>query len=655
MTAASSIPDDVLWQPSSAQIEATEIARWCADLNLPVSYAELHRWSVEHPEAFWKRVWDRFGVIGDRTDAIITQGDRFRTTRFFPGASLNVAENLLSGRNVDPATHPAMTFNNELGHQRSLTLHELRELVSVLQQAMGRAGVGVGDVVAAWLPNIPETMAIFLAANSLGAIFTSSSPDFGVAGVVDRFGQINPKLLFTTDAYLYAGKAHDTTERLAEIQGQLPTVESTIMVPYLHASAGNAAPVDTINLAEFTSDLTPKALTFTRVEFDHPIFVLFSSGTTGAPKAIVHRSGGVLLKLLSEHKLHCNIAPGDRVFYFTTAGWMMWNWLVMTLACEATVVLFDGSPFHPSGAVLFDLADEHAITLFGISAKFIDAVNKADMKPAETHDLSSVRTICSTGSTLVHESFRFIYDHISSDVHVASMSGGTDLCGCLVAGAPTSPVIAGEIQVPGIGMDIAVVDDAGERLHPGQQGELVCFSPFPSIPLRFVNDPNDERFDSAYFDRFPGAWHQGDFAEWTDNGGMVISGRSDATLNPGGVRIGTAEIYRQVERMAEVEEALVIGQPWDNDTRIVLFVRLADNTVLDDELQALIRSTIRAGASPRHVPACIVDVPEIPRTRSGKISELAVRDVVVGREVKNTEALANPEALEHFRDRTELR
>ena len=347
MTAASPNPDDVLWQPSAAQIKTTEIARWCAALDLPISYAELHRWSVENPEAFWERVWDRFEVIGDRTDDIITRGDRFRTTRFFPGASLNVAENLLAGKNVDPATHTAMTFNNELGHQRSLTLHELRELVSVLQQAMRRVGVGVGDVVAAWLPNIPETMAIFLAANSLGAIFTSSSPDFGVAGVVDRFSQINPKLLFATDEYLYAGKAHDTTERLAEIQGQLPTVESTIMVPYLNSSATNAAPVGTISVAEFTRDLTPKAVTFTRVEFDHPIFVLFSSGTTGAPKAIVHRSGGVLLKLLSEHKLHCNIAPGDRVFYFTTAGWMMWNWLVMTLACEATVVLFDGSPFHP--------------------------------------------------------------------------------------------------------------------------------------------------------------------------------------------------------------------------------------------------------------------------------------------------------------------
>ena len=633
-------------------METTEIARWCAELDLPRSYAELHRWSVENPEAFWKQVWDRFGVIGDRTDDIITRGDRFRTTRFFPGARLNVAENLLSGRTVDPITHTSMTFNNELGHQRSLTLAELRELVSVLQQAMHRAGVGVGDVIAAWLPNVPETMAIFLAANSLGAIFTSSSPDFGVAGVVDRFGQINPKLLFATDAYLYAGKAHDTTERLAEIQGALPTVEATILVPYLNA---DAAPVNTIGLAEFTKDLTPEALTFTRVDFDHPIFVLFSSGTTGAPKAIVHRSGGVLLKLLSEQKLHCNLAPGDRAFYFTTAGWMMWNWLLMTLACEATVVLFDGSPFHPSGAVLFDLVDEHEITLFGISAKFIDAVNKADMRPAESHDLSSVRTICSTGSTLVHESFRFIYDHISSDVHVASMSGGTDLCGCLVAGDPTSPVIAGEIQVPGIGMDIAVVDDAGERLDAGQQGELVCFSPFPSIPLRFVDDPNDERFDAAYFDRFPGAWHQGDFAEWTEHGGMVISGRSDATLNPGGVRIGTAEIYRQVERMAEVEEALVIGQPWDNDTRIVLFVLLANDAVLDDELEARIRSTIRTGASPRHVPACILDVPAIPRTRSGKISELAVRDVVVGREVKNTEALANPEALAHFRDRAELR
>ncbi|RZV40962.1 MAG: acetoacetate--CoA ligase, partial [Acidimicrobiales bacterium] len=458
-------------------------------------------------------------------------------------------------------------------------------------------------------------------------------------------------LLFATDAYLYANKTHSTLDRLAEIQDRLPSLEDTVLVPYLH---GEAAAPNTTTMSTFTAGLEPTELTFERLPFDHPVFVLFSSGTTGAPKAIVHRSGGVLMKLVSEHRIHCEIKPGDRVFYFTTAGWMMWNWLVVALASEATLVLYDGSPFHPDGNVVFDLADREQVTLLGISAKFVDAVNKAGLRPAETHDLTSIRTITSTGSTLVHESFRFVYDHIKSDVHLASMSGGTDLCGCLVAGDPTAPVVAGEIQAPGIGLDIAVFNDAAERLPRGEQGELVCLSPFPSIPLRFVNDPDNERFDRSYFTRFDGAWHQGDFAEWSDGGGMVISGRSDATLNPGGVRIGTAEIYRQVEQLAEVEEGLVIGQAWDNDTRVVLFVRLADGVMLTDELISTIKSTIRAGASPRHVPAVVAAVADIPRTRSGKISELAVRDVVHGMDVKNTEALANPEALELFRDRPEL-
>ncbi len=642
-----------LWEPTTEQIDRTEVAALCRDLDLPVSFDALHEWSVNEPDAFWATLWDRYGIIGDRSDTVIDRSASFRETRFFPGAKLCVAENLLADRSRDAATHEAMSFSNETGHVRSLTLANLQDLVSVLQQAMRDAGVQPGDVVAAWLPNLPETMAIFLAANSLGATFTSSSPDFGTNGVVDRFGQIEPKLLFATNAYLYAQKRHDTLGRLAEIQERLPSLESTILVPYLDEDIDHDL-ANTIQLGEFLGDRTPTELTFDRQDIDHPAFVLFSSGTTGAPKAIVHRAGGVLLKLLSEHRVHCDIQPGDRVFYFTTAGWMMWNWLVGVLASEATLILYDGSPFHPDGNVLFDLADREKPTLFGVSAKFIDAVNKAGLRPAETHDLSTIRTVCSTGSTLVHESFRFVYEHVKSDVHLASMSGGTDLCGCLVAGNPIGAVHAGEIQAPGIGLDIGVIDDDGNRLDPGEQGELICWSPFPSIPLRFVNDPGDERFNSSYFTRFPGAWHQGDFAEWSDGGGMVISGRSDATLNPGGVRIGTAEIYRQVEQLEEIEEGLVIGQAWDDDTRIVLFVRLSPGVTLDDDLQARIRSTIRTGASPRHVPARIVAVDDIPRTRSGKISELAVRDIVAGRAVKNTEALANPEALELYKDLPEL-
>lgn len=642
---------DPLWTPSADRIAGTEVAQVCEHLGLPVAWDSLHQWSTSEPESFWELVWDRYGIIGDRGSVTIETAERFRETRFFPDATLNLAENILMRPSRDSAS-TALSMSNENGSIGSWTIEKLRSEVSILQQAMRDAGVGVGDAVAAWLPNIAETIAIFLAANSLGAVFTSSSPDFGTNGVVDRFGQVMPKLLFATDAYLYAGKIHSTTDRLVEIMNRLESLESTILVPYLNEEPD--LPEGTTAMSAFVQSYESDELTFERLAFDHPVFVLFSSGTTGAPKAIVHRSGGVLLKLVSEHRTHCDIQADDRIFYFTTAGWMMWNWLAVALASDATLVLYDGSPFHPDGNVLFDLADREQVTLFGISAKFIDAVNKAGLRPRETHDLSSIRTICSTGSTLVHESFEFIYQHIASDVHLASMSGGTDLCGVLVAGDPTSAVYAGEIQVPAIGLDIEVVNDDGVPVGAGERGELVCKTPFPSIPLEFVNDPGNARFDASYFDRFAGAWHQGDFAEWAPGGGMVISGRSDATLNPGGVRIGTAEIYRQVESLDEIIEALVIGQSWDNDTRIVLFVRLADGQQLGAELIAKIKSTVRTGASPRHVPAVIVEVADIPRTRSGKISELAVRDVVEGREVKNTEALANPEALDLYRDLPEL-
>ena len=642
-----------LWTPSEKRVADTEVTRLCESLGIPTSFEALHRFSVEEPDQFWGLVWDRYGVIGHRGDEVIRPAETLRETSFFPGSTLNLAENLLTARTVDDRTHVAMTFSNERGHVRSITLAELRALVSRLQQAMWRAGLGVGDVVAAWLPNLPETMAVFLAANSIGAVFTSSSPDFGTNGVVDRFGQVEPKLLFATDSYLYADTEHGTLERLAEIQDRLPSVETTVLIPYLNGDVDHDLD-DTISLDALLDGVTPIDLHFEHLDVDHPAFVLFSSGTTGRPKAIVHRSGGVLLKMLTEHRIHCDVRPGERVFYFTTAGWMMWNWLVMALASEATLVLYDGSPFHPSGSVLFDLVDREGVNLFGISAKFIDAVNKAGLRPGDSHDLDSIRIICSTGSTLVHESFEFIYDAIKSDVHLASMSGGTDLCGCLVAGDPTSPVHVGEIQAPAIGLDIAVVDDQGNELATGEQGELVCRNAFPSIPLRFVDDPDNSRFDAAYFERIPGVWHQGDYAEWSDGGGMIISGRSDATLNPGGVRIGTAEIYRQVERLPEVEEALVVGQNWQNDTRVVLFVRLRSGTDLDDGLTKRIKDEIRSGASPRHVPAVVVAVDDIPRTRSGKISELAVRDVIHGREVQNTEALANPGALELYRGRPEL-
>ena len=493
------------------------------------------------------------------------------------------------------------------------------------------------------MPNRPETYAAMLAAAGLGAVFSSTSPDFGTAGVLDRFSQISPTVLFACADYPYGGRRHDCIERLRDISAGLPSLNRTVLVEPGWLDGYGAG---------FGAGPTPAA--FRALPFDHPWYVLYSSGTTGPPKCIVHRAGGLLVKHLCEHRLHCDVQPGDRVFYYTTTGWMMWNWLASTLSCGAAAVLYDGSPAHPGADRLFDLIDEAQITLFGTSAKFIDACRNAGIRPAATHDLSSLRTITSTGSTLVAEGFDWVYANVKADVHLASISGGTDLCGCLVAGDPTAPVRRGEIQRPALGLDIDVVDDAGEPQPTGAEGELVCRSPFPSMPLRFWDDPGDARYRAAYFERIAGVWHHGDFASRTPSGGFVISGRSDATLNPGGVRIGTAEIYRRVDTLPEVSESIAVGQPCGGDTRIVLFVRMAPGHELTDELRDTIRGRIRSELSPRHVPAVIAAVKDIPRTRSGKMTEAAVRDVICGRPVSNTAAMANPEALEYFRDRPEL-
>ncbi len=600
---------------------------------------------------FWSDAWDFFGVIGHKGERFFEPGTELIDARFFPDAQLNVAENLL-GRNDDSV---AIVFRGESGIASEVTWAELHRRVSTMQQAMRAHGVAAGDRVVAWLPNLPDTYVVMLAAASLGAVFSSCSPDFGVGGVLDRFGQIEPVLLFATDGYVYGGRRHDCLDRLGDIRAGLPTVTSTVLVPYLTDEVPEGALGEGVtSLVQFTGGFDAEPVTFERLPFDHPWYVLFSSGTTGAPKCLVHRTGGVLLKHLSEYRLHCDVRPGERVFYFTTAGWMMWNWLASALASEATVVLYDGSPFEPDGNRLFDLVDDTGISLFGISAKFIDAVAKAGLQPMRTHDLSSMRLMCSTGSTLLPESFEFIHRSIKTDLHVASMSGGTDLCGCLVAGDPTSPVHVGEIQRPTLGLAIDVVDDAGASCPPGVAGELVCRTPFPSMPLRLWGDADDSRYRAAYFDDFAGMWHQGDFAEWTEHGGIVMHGRSDATLNPGGVRIGTAEIYRQVEQLHEVLEAVVIGQEYDGDTRVVLFVVLREPGTLDDDLRKRIRSQVRRGTSPRHVPAVIAEVPELPRTRSGKVVELAVRDTVHGRPIKNAHALANADALDAFRDHPTL-
>ena len=529
----------------------------------------------------------------------------------------------------------------------------LYDLVSRLARAFEAAGVTEGDRVAGYLPNIPEAIAAMLAAASIGAVWSSCSPDFGVNGMLDRFGQIAPKMLITTDGYTYNGKPIDSLGRVREALDRLPSVESAIVVPYLDDDPD----LDGLPLAKTLRDaIAPYPageIEFRQLPFAHPLYILFSSGTTGTPKCIVHGAGGTLLQHLKEHILHTDVRPGDRVFYATTLGWMMWNWLASTLAAGATALLYEGSVSHPGMDALFDFADESGMTHFGTSAKYIDAVKKSGVAPRESHDLGPLRAMMSTGSPLVPESFDFVYSSIKRDLCLSSISGGTDIVSCFVLGNPTAPVRRGEIQAFGLGMDVRVYDDGG-RPVTGDKGELVCARPFPAMPVKFWNDPDGARYRGAYFERFPDVWCHGDYAEITEHGGTIIYGRSDAVLNPGGVRIGTAEIYRQVEQLDEIEEGLAIGQDWDGDVRVVLFVRLASGCELDGALEDRIRDRVRRGASPRHVPARIVAVPDIPRTKSGKIVELAVRSIVHGETVRNIEALANPEALDHFRARDEL-
>jgi acetoacetyl-CoA synthetase len=642
--------DRPLWVPSQKRASASNLARFAEFVGMPgAPYAQLHRWSVENRTEFWRAVWTFAGLRGTPGDDVLVGGESMRFDRYFPDASLNVVDSFLS--TTGPSE--ALVALDERGGRRSISWDELRSLVAATAQALRSDGVEVGDRVVAWLPNIPETIIVMLAAASIGAVFSSSSPDFGVAGVVDRFGQIEPKVLVAADGYLYGGKRFELRDRLTEIVRALPTLRRVVVVGHL-GDAERAQ--NTTDFSDWTLPHIGALLTTTPLPFDHPWYVLYSSGTTGKPKCIVHRTGGVLLKHLQEHQLQCDIRAGDRVLYFTTAGWMMWNWLASVLASSATAVLYDGSPFHPSGNVLFEIAEQERLTLLGVSAKFIDSCAKADLRPRETHAFESLRTLCSTGSPLSSDGFRYVYEQIKSDIHLASISGGTDLCGCFVGGDPTGPVWAGEIQRPVLGMAIDVLDGEGEPLLPSAgAGELVCTQSFPSMPLGFWNDEDGSRYRAAYFERFRDVWAQGDFASWTEQGGIVVHGRSDATLNPGGVRIGTAEIYRAVEAIPDVVESLVFGQQWEGDTRIVLLVRLRDGVALSDELQAEIRNNVRAAATPRHVPALILAVADLPRTRSNKLVELAVADVVHGRPVRNTEALANPEALVAIAELSELR
>ena len=649
--------DQFLWAPSPEQVAATNMAAFMSRAGFS-DYDALWQWSADQPEAFWPLVWDFCGVVGERGETVLRHGDRMPGAEWFPDARLNYAENLLK----QPDASDAMVFWGEGKVKRRLSRATLYAEVSRFQQALKAAGVVKGDRVAGYLPNMPETIVAMLATASLGVIWSSASPDFGVQGVLDRFGQIAPKVLVCVDGYWYNGKAVDCLEKNAEAVAQLPSVEKTVVVSYLSDTPEIANIRNGVRYADFVGAYGAAEVEFERLPFSHPLFIMFSSGTTGVPKCIVHCHGGALLQHLKEQQLHSDVKPGDRVFFFTTCGWMMWNWLVSALASSATLLLYDGSPFvkgadGKAGTILFDYADAEGMTHFGTSAKFIDAIAKAELQPRLSHKLSTVRVMFSTGSPLVPEGFEYVYREIKADMLLASISGGTDILSCFVLGNPVRPVYRGEIQCRGLGMAVDVLNDEGKPVRC-EKGELVCSRPFPAMPVGFWNDDDGSKYRAAYFENFDNLWCHGDFAEITAHGGMIIYGRSDATLNPGGVRIGTAEIYRQVEKLPEVLESLVIGQDWPpgsiGDVRVVLFVKLREGETIDDELVKKVKQQIRDNTTPRHVPAKVLQVADIPRTKSGKIVELAVRNVVHGRAVKNLEALANPEALDYYRDRSEL-
>ncbi len=643
-----------LWSPSPEQIANARVTafrqyvaeRWSEPL---ADFEDLYQWSIREPARFWESVWDFCHLVAQRRfDSVLTAGDKLSGASWFNGAQLNFAENLLARDDAGPA----IIFRNEQGTRREISWAELRRQVAQFAASLRRWGVQPGDRVAGWLPNIPEAVVAMLASASIGAVWSSCSPDFGVQGVLDRFGQIAPRVLIAVDGYVYGGKSFEVLDKLYAVSQALPSVERLVIVPYLSDEPDLTLFPDAAFWQE-SLETSAECIEFMPLTFAHPLYILYSSGTTGVPKCIVHGAGGTLLKHLSELVLHTDLRRDERILYYTTTGWMMWNWLVSSLAVGATIVLYDGSPAAPHAGVLFDLVDQEQINVLGTSAKYLASIDKAEVKPIESHQLTSLRAILSTGSPLMSESFDYVYQSIKAEVLLSSISGGTDLIGCFALGCPVLSVFRGELQTRALGCRVEVFDDAGHALPQGA-GELVCSAPFPSVPVSFWNDPGDEKFRQAYFDRWPNVWRHGDWAELTPRGGMVIYGRSDAVLNPGGVRIGTAEIYRQVEQLPEVLESLAIGQQWEGDVRVVLFVKLRPGVALDDSLRQRIVRQIRLNTTPRHVPSKIIAVPDIPRTKSGKIVELAVRDVVHDRPIKNAEALLNPEALEYFRNRPEL-
>lgn len=646
-----------LWQPGKQLINDALITRFIEDVNhrydLPFdSFDELYDWSIDEKENFWSALWDFAEVIGDKGERILVDGDDIEKAQWFPDAKLNFAENLLRSPSSNDSNEVAIYFRAENQVEYSITYRQLYNQVASVAAWLRNQGLEAGDRVAAYMPNMPETVVAMLAATSIGAIWTSTSPDFGEESVIDRFGQTEPRFLFTVDGYYYNGKKIDLSGKVKTIRAALPSLENTILVNLIGLDSDLNRDFPVTNWDDIIANPVD-TIDFYPSNFNDPLYVLYSSGTTGKPKCITHRVGGVLLQHLKEQMLHGDIRPGDRTFYFTTCGWMMWNWLVSALACKASLVLYDGSPFYPDGNVLWDYAESVKLTQFGTSAKYIDALKKGGLAPGSNYDLSSLRTVWSTGSVLAPESFDYVYEDIKQDVCLSSISGGTDIVSCFVLGCPILPVYRGESQCRGLGLAVDVFDDQGVSIK-NQKGELVCTQTFPCQPVYFWGDADGQKYHNAYFAQFENVWHHGDYVMLNDHGGVTIYGRSDATLNPGGVRIGTAEIYRHVEQLDEVIESIVIGQDWDSDVRVVLFVVLQPELTLNDALIAKIRLTIREKCTPRHMPAKVIQVSEIPRTKSGKIVELAVREVVHNRDVKNIHSLANPQALDLYRGIAEL-
>lgn len=643
-----------LWTPDTKRITESNIQTFIQTANQTYSlamdgYQDLYQWSIEHREDFWQLICDFFHVHFHQSPSAVLANDQMPGAEWFPDSTLNYAEHLLRRRD----DHIALIFRGENGARKTLSYKGLYTAVAKAQGGLIKAGIGKGDRVAAVMPNCLETVIMMLATTGLGAIWSSCSPDFGTQGVLDRFGQIEPKLLLATDGYFYNGKTINILEKIFGIQKQIKSLEKTVIVPFVNDGPDITELFKTLLFDEFC-DTQNSEIIFETVNFNHPLFIMYSSGTTGVPKCIVHGHGGTLLQHLKELGLHTDLKEQDILFYFTTCGWMMWNWEVSSLTLGATLVLFDGSPFYPEPKSLFDIAEEERISVFGTSAKYLAALEKAGAKPKETHNLPSLKALLSTGSPLSHESFDYVYRDIKDDVQLSSISGGTDIISCFALGCPILPVYRGELQCRGLAMDVAFVDQTGDAVYQ-KKGELVCHSSFPSMPAMFWNDPDQKKFQNAYFDQFDQTWAHGDYGELTRHGGVIIHGRADAVLNPGGVRIGTAEIYRQVEKVGAVLESIAVSQEWKDDVRIILFVKLRENIILDDQLRDEIRQTIRRNTTPRHVPAKILQVGDIPRTVSGKIVELAVRNVIHNQPVNNIEALANPEALEFFKDQVELK